>query len=107
MRRLIILALMSLVCTVPAAAELAQRLAKPVVAQDEVVAASKPDQQQNDSQSRNRSRKHYGLNLPARVSPISKWSRHRSWFAPRLLTGIRSSYCSAPDFGFGMAGQSA
>ena len=51
MRRLIILALMSLVCTVPAAAELAQRLAKPVVAQNEVVAASKPDQQQNDSQS--------------------------------------------------------
>ena len=51
MRRLIILALMSLVCTVPAAAELAQRLAKPAVAQDEVVAASKPDQQQNDSQS--------------------------------------------------------
>ena len=51
MRRLIILVLMSLICTVPAAAELAQRLAKPAVAQDEVVAASKPDQQQNDSQS--------------------------------------------------------
>jgi hypothetical protein len=50
MRQLIILALMSLVCTVPAAAEPAQRLAKPAVAQDEV-AASKPDQQQNDSQS--------------------------------------------------------
>jgi len=50
MRRLIILALMSLVCTVPAAAELAQRLVKPAVAQDEIVAASKPDQQQNDSQ---------------------------------------------------------
>jgi len=49
MRRLIILALMSLVCTVPAA--VAQRLAKPAVAQDVVVAASKPDQQQNDSQS--------------------------------------------------------
>jgi hypothetical protein len=41
MRRLIILALMSLVCTVPAAAELAQRLAKPAVAQGEVVAALK------------------------------------------------------------------
>ena len=97
MRRLIILALMSLVCTVPAAAELAQRLAKPAVAQNEVVAASKPDQQQNDSQSTQSIEKTLRINLPARVSPISKWSRHRSWFAPRLLTGIRSSYCSTPN----------
>jgi hypothetical protein len=51
MRRLIILILMSLVCTVPAAAEFAQRQAKSAVAQGEAVAAAQPDQQQNDSQS--------------------------------------------------------
>jgi hypothetical protein len=51
MRQLIILALMFSVCTLPAAAEVAQRLTKSAVAQDEVVAASKLDQQQNDSQS--------------------------------------------------------
>lgn len=50
MQRLIIITLMFLICTVPAVAELAQRLAKPTVAQAEVVAVSKPDQQQNDSQ---------------------------------------------------------
>ena len=38
MRRLIILILMSLVCTIPAAAELVERPAKPAAAQDEVVA---------------------------------------------------------------------
>ena len=50
MRQLIILVLMSLVCTVPAAAEITQRLAKPAETQDEVAAGTKPDQQQNESQ---------------------------------------------------------
>jgi hypothetical protein len=50
MRRLIILALMCLACTIPAAAEVVQRLDRSAEAQDEVAATSKPDQQQNESQ---------------------------------------------------------
>ena len=78
MRRLISIALMSLVCTVPAAAELTQRLVKPAVAQDEIVATSKPDPQQNDSQTARWIQKTLRNQLvSADYHRIWKWFRHR------------------------------
>ena len=51
MQKLIISALVLLVWTVPSTAQVTEQLAKPTVAQDQVITVPKPEQRQEDSQS--------------------------------------------------------
>jgi hypothetical protein len=51
MRRLIVLTLVSVVCAVPATAQVAEQLAKQAAVQDQVMAAPKADQKTDDESS--------------------------------------------------------
>ena len=84
MRRLIILALMSLVCTVPAAAELAQRLAKPAVAQDEVVSCLP------QNRTRKRQPKH-AIDRENTTKSACQRGSHRYRNGPDIVRGSRQS----------------